>query len=114
MHRLTARFLLILLLVGTFAPVALAIAAPAPHACCMRKPLHDAASHSSTFSAPASCCSHDCCRPLNRAHWANIERALDSAQFIFVKERITAASAGILSTPDRSQFGRAPPYLSVA
>ncbi len=41
MHRLTARLLLVLLLVGTFAPVALAISAPVPHACCMRKPLHD-------------------------------------------------------------------------
>src|SRR5882672_6743134 len=41
MHRLTARLLLVLLLVGTFAPVALAISAPVLHACCMRKPLHD-------------------------------------------------------------------------
>ena len=33
MHRLTARFLLILLLVGSFAHVGLAVSTPPPHAC---------------------------------------------------------------------------------
>ena len=41
MYRLTARLLLALLLAGTFVPVAMAISAPVPHACCMRKPMHD-------------------------------------------------------------------------
>ena len=40
MHRLTARLLLVLLLVGVFVPVALAISATSAHACCMRKPMH--------------------------------------------------------------------------
>ena len=41
MYRLTARLLLVLLLAGTFVPVAMAVSAPVPHACCMRKPMHD-------------------------------------------------------------------------
>src|SRR5437899_354938 len=39
MNRWTARVLLLLLLMGTFGPVALAISASAQHACCMRKPM---------------------------------------------------------------------------
>jgi hypothetical protein len=37
MHRLTARILLVLVLVGTFAPLALATSGSPQHACCMRK-----------------------------------------------------------------------------
>ena len=64
MHRLTARFLLTLMLVGIVTPVALAISAPAPHACCIRKPMHDHATRSREFNAPPTCCSHDCCHAL--------------------------------------------------
>jgi hypothetical protein len=46
MHRVTARSLLVLLLVGVFVPVGLAIAAAPPHACCLRKAMHDGAPHS--------------------------------------------------------------------
>ena len=63
MHRLTARLLLILMLSGTLAPAALAISAPAPHACCKRKPLHNHGGHSSEFQA-SDCGNHNCCRPL--------------------------------------------------
>jgi len=62
MHRLTARLLLTLMLVGVFAPVALAISAPAPHACCMRKPMHDHSLPGSEFHSSAGHCEHDCCR----------------------------------------------------
>src|SRR5258708_13412015 len=44
MHPLTARLLLVLLLVGTFAPVALPISAPCPHAACLTNPPHPQAS----------------------------------------------------------------------
>ena len=64
MHRAIARLLLVLLLVGIFVPVALAISATPPHACCMRKPMHDRSSHNAEFQAPPGCCQHDCCRPL--------------------------------------------------
>ena len=69
MHRLIARLLLVLLLVGTFAPVALAISAPLPHACCMRKPMHDHGSRSLEIQNVGS--DHqNCCPPVTTAHWA--------------------------------------------
>jgi hypothetical protein len=69
MHRLTARLLLVFMLVGTFAPAALAISTPPPHACCMRKPMHDQAVPQAEFQA-IDCCSHNCCRPLTVSHRA--------------------------------------------
>src|SRR5277367_2338203 len=50
MHRLTARVLMVLLLAGVLVPVAEAITAPTPHACCLRKPMHD--SQDAEFQAP--------------------------------------------------------------
>jgi len=70
MHRLTASLLLILMLLGTFAPAALAISAESPHACCKRKPLHDHGGHSSEFGGPDTA-NHDCCRPLTIAQRAH-------------------------------------------
>jgi len=72
MHRLTARLLLVLLLVGTLAPVALAISAPSAHACCMRKPMHDHGSRS-LASQVADGENHNCCPPVTTAHWAELE-----------------------------------------
>ncbi|HXM21139.1 MAG TPA: hypothetical protein VN948_07740 [Terriglobales bacterium] len=115
MHRLTARLLLVLLLVGVFAPVALAISATPPHACCMRKPMHDRASHNAEFQAPPGCCQHDCCRPLPVPQWAHLSRSA-SAQ-------VTPASATLLSdrrplrfatTVNHAHSGRAPPQFSIA
>jgi len=70
MHRLTARLLLVFLLVGTFAPVALAVSsAPPPHACCMRKAMHhDEAPQTELRSVDNG--HHNCCGPLTVAHWA--------------------------------------------
>jgi len=76
MHRLTARFLLVLMLVGTIAPVALAISAPAPHACCLRKPAHHHGSSDLEVHA-ASCDSHSCCSPVTTAHWAELESGMN-------------------------------------
>jgi len=71
MYRLTARLLLVLLLVGTLAPAALAISAPPPHACCMRKVLHDHGSRSLELQAAGS--RHNkCCPPGTTAHWAEL------------------------------------------
>jgi hypothetical protein len=115
MHRLTARFVLVLLLVGVFAPVALAISAPAPHACCLRKPMHDRSSHNSEFNAPPGCCQHDCCRPLTVSQWANLSPAASAQR--------TAASTTLQSDQRPTHFaadlknahsGRAPPQFSIA
>ncbi|HXZ33638.1 MAG TPA: hypothetical protein VEH30_15280 [Terriglobales bacterium] len=71
MHRQTARLLLIFLLVGIFTPLVLAVSAPVPHACCMRKPLHARNAHDSQLNAPPGCCNHDCCRPQTARKWAH-------------------------------------------
>jgi len=115
MHRLTARLLLILLLVSVFAPVALAISTPAPHACCMRKPMYDGSTHNSSFQAPATCCNHDCCRPLTVSYWAQIRPT--------VKASVTPPTSTLQSEPrsipdiagtDTAHSGRAPPQFSIA
>jgi len=113
MRRLTARLLLILLLVGIFVPVALAISAPPPHACCVRKPLHNHASRAPEFQATDSG-RHDCCRPLAVSHWAQ-PRPRISAHFAH-------SSATPLSEPRpvhrpanlaASHSVRAPPQSSI-
>ena len=76
MHRLTARLLLVLLLTGIFVPVALAVSAPLPHACCMRKPMHDHGSSSRELQAVGSQ-SHNCCPPVTTAHWAELGSGID-------------------------------------
>jgi hypothetical protein len=69
MHRLTVRLLLVLTLVGTLAPVALAISVPVPHACCMRKPMHDYGSRSVEVQGVGG--EHrNCCPPVTTGHWA--------------------------------------------
>jgi hypothetical protein len=114
MHRLTARLLLILLLVSVFAPVALAISTPAPHACCMRK-AHDGDRQDSEFQAPADCCQHSCCRPLTVSLWAHVQLSTNT--------HVVPASVPLpsdlgtihrISRGDRSHFVRGPPQLSIA
>ena len=77
MYRLTARLLLVLLLAGTFVPVAMAISAPVPHACCMRKPMHDHGSGSPELR-PVGHQNHNCCPPVTTAHWAELGSGADS------------------------------------
>src|SRR5579863_3126962 len=64
MQRCTARFLLLLALVGTFLPLALSATAPPVRACCLRAAHHcHSASESEQRSVTAAGgCSHDCCR----------------------------------------------------
>ena len=78
MYRLTARLLLVLLLVGTFAPAALAIAAPVQHACCMRKPMHDHGSGSREIRAVGGD-QHSCCPTAISAHWAELGSGVHSS-----------------------------------
>jgi hypothetical protein len=67
--RLTARFLLVLLLAGTFTPVALALSMPSPHACCARKVAHQHSSQGPAFQS-VSCEDHRCCAPVTKVEWA--------------------------------------------
>jgi hypothetical protein len=80
MHRLTARFLLVLLLVGTFA-VALALSAPPPHACCLRKPLQDHGSASPEFQS-AGTEHNNCCPPVTTAQWAEMGLGMSTSSSI--------------------------------
>lgn len=115
MHRLTARVLLILLLVGTLAPVALAISAPSLHACCMRKPMRGAATPNAEFYAPRPCCGHHCCPTLTVSHWAHAAQrngahsltAAPGVELVIVLNEPLSHVVGVLST-------RAPPQFSIA
>jgi|SRR5580692_10710824 hypothetical protein len=115
MHRLTARVLLVLLLVGLFVPVALAIAAAPPHACCVRKAMHGRPSHDSEFNAPQGCCQHDCCRTLTVAQWAHLNpsastRRTPPSASLQAELRWVYFAASIKHAPS----GRAPPQFSIA
>jgi hypothetical protein len=112
-HRLTARLLLILLLVSAFAPVALAISTPEPHACCLRKPMRDGQRDPEIQSRP-DCCRHDCCRPLTVSLWAHFAPLANA--------RVTPASVPLTSelrlihrtiSGNRSDSVRAPPQFSI-
>ena len=77
MYRLTARLLLVLLLAAIFVPVAMAISAPLPHACCMRKPLDDHGSGRREIR-DGDGQNHNCCPPVTTAHWAQLGPGADS------------------------------------
>jgi hypothetical protein len=86
MHRLTARFLLLLALVGNLAPLALAATAPPPRACCLRKGVHSC--HDSLASdsgqlviRDASCCDHDCLSPRFSVPFAASSTILSTVPF---------------------------------
>jgi len=110
---MTARLLLMLLFTGVFVPVALAISAPAPHACCMRKPMHQPGD--AEFQAPPGCCNHDCCRPLTVSHFAQLKPAASD----IVSPRATgflsnAEPTHLICAFDVSHAGRAPPQVSLS
>jgi hypothetical protein len=75
MHRLIARLLLIVTLVGNLAPLALAATAAPPHACCVRKAVHHChESSSSETNQPhvhsAGCCNQHCGTAVTTVRWA--------------------------------------------
>ena len=78
MHRLTARLLLWAALVGTFAPLTMALSAQLPHACCIRKAhrCHESAGASSEAAFQSSDSEkHSCCRALAVTQWAQPQPA---------------------------------------
>ncbi len=120
MQRLIARFLLLFTLVGTFVPLALAVSATPPHACCVRKiahQCHGSARPESDHPAVgnANCCSHDCCRGVNTSKSAHPENFLSSVLALYVDARVpdlrfeTPVTEAIASKP-----ARAPPQVSIA
>jgi len=115
MHRVTAKLLLTLLLVGLSAPAALAITLPNPHACCLRKPMHGQTSHNAEFNAPPGCCQHDCCRPLTGSRWAQ-PCSSDRSQVNPTNATLQAElqPSHFPAVIDRSHSGRAPPQFSIS
>lgn len=114
MQRLTARFLLLLAIVGTFAPLALAVTSASSHACCLRMAhrCHDSVAVDSgevAIRAP-SCCGHDCCRAVTTPQWAHAQprttALLAQNADAFVADLSPSYSVAELST---SQSPRAPP-----
>jgi hypothetical protein len=117
MQRLTARFLLVFALVGTFVPLALAVTAAPPHACCLRKSVHQC--HGSDPDERAirsnSCCKQNYSRAVTTSQWAHPQSSLTSfsAQTIESRQaesRVEAPANELLS----SQSTRAPPQLCLA
>ena len=118
MQRLTARFLVLFALAGTFVPVALAATAAPPHACCIRKAMHQC--HGSGQSDQlmirgAGCCGHDCSRGVTTSQWAHPQPASDAAIVHQLRAHIPDASCqAVLSDLFSSRSSRAPPFSAVA
>jgi hypothetical protein len=74
MHRLIARFLLLVSLAANLGPLATAIVAAPLHACCVRKAhqCHDSETEQLVIR-DASCCSHDCGRAITTSQWAQAQ-----------------------------------------
>jgi hypothetical protein len=113
MHRLTARFSLLIALLGSFAPAAFAVMATPPHACCVRKAHrgHDSVDPETelAFSAP-SCCKNNGCRAVTSARWAHAQPRRES----FLTQSVNPlAAASPLDAPPTApaqfQASRAPP-----
>jgi hypothetical protein len=119
MHRLTARFLLLFAIVGTFAPLALAGTAAPQHACCLRKGVHQC--HGSAPESDrrsihdTSCCNHDGRRAVTTSQWA---QALQATTAAFVQDIEARIAESRTDSPDAKRFSsqstRAPPEISIA
>jgi len=119
MQRLTAKFLLLFALAGSFVPLALAATAAAPHACCIRKAHHchdsegQAEESEKLIVRAADCCNHDCCRAVTTPQWAHPQPRMTAISAQKFDAQI-AESTPTTPAPQRSesQSTRAPPQLS--
>ncbi len=121
MHRLTARFLLLLALVGNLIPLALASVAEQPHACCVRKAAHlhpchggGIADSSRASIHDASCCNHDCCRAVTRAQWAHPQPRMATLCREVIRRVPELGKNPSAQEGFALQSTRAPPYCSLA
>jgi len=127
MSRWTAKFLLLVLLAGLFAPMATAASMPAQH--CVRKPMAVQAQsmsgchhHAAPAAAPTyvklafvsrQCCNeHECCRSTVRSHWAQVNRPALLGQIDRVNDQVSTLHASFddLALPSY-HFVRGPPAL---
>ncbi len=117
MQRLTARFLLLFALLGTFVPLALEVTAAPPHACCLRKSAHQC--HGSDPEERAfrdtSCCNQNYSRAVTTSQWAHPRSSLASLSVRTVEARLIESR--VQAPANRrfaSQSTRAPPQVSIA
>src|ERR1700741_4135301 len=76
MQRFTARFLLLIALVGTFVPLAMQGKAAPSRACCRRQAAHHCHESAETnpndsVASQTGCCNHDCCHAVTSSQWAH-------------------------------------------
>jgi hypothetical protein len=120
MHRLTARFLLLFALAGTFVPLALAATTPPMHACCRRKAAHschDSAALESEQLAirGTGCCTQGAGRALTTAQWANPQPGMTAAFAPAADACLTESHPDTPATNlAASDSTRAPPQISLA
>ena len=114
MQRLTARFLLLFALIGTFLPTALQASVAPPRACCLRMAHHCHESSGTGSQEPvfrdASCCDHNCCRGVATSQCATPEQPAAASFSIqiagSISPTLTASPTALRFT---SNSTRAPP-----
>jgi hypothetical protein len=113
MQRLIARLLLLVALAGNFIPLALAATAAPPHACCIRKThkCHSPVAESEQLALrEAGSCSHDCCRGVTTARWAQLQSSHTAVAQHDVTGRESETHSNAPTTVQfASQSTRAPP-----
>jgi len=128
MHRWTAKFLLLAMLLPAFGPLALARTGPSDAMHCMRKPVqaaqptmhcHHGMAETSAPSSPeasfrpSDCCcvNHDCCRGLKTSEWARPASNLLSCVSLLIEPAPASQLALRLSADLAGQDStRAPPH----
>ncbi|MFY9909584.1 MAG: hypothetical protein WCF22_03375 [Candidatus Sulfotelmatobacter sp.] len=119
MHRLTARVLLLLALAGNLIPLAMAITAASPHACCMRMAhhCHEAASADAgklVFRDPC-CCNSSSRRAATTAQWAHPKTRSTQVGAPAVERLVRSIRSSFASSQSASsRSSRAPPQFSIA
>jgi hypothetical protein len=119
MQRLTARFLLLFALVGNIVPLALAVTATPPHACCIRKTHRCHGPALAESDQPVvrdpGCCNHGCCRAVTTSQWASLQPCAASAFMQEVDARAPISQTIPASTElAASHSTRAPPLVFIA
>jgi hypothetical protein len=117
MQRLTAKLLLLFALVGTFVPLALAVTAAPPHACCLRKAVHQC--HGSDPDERAirgnSCCGPNSSRAVTTSQFAHPGTSLASISAQTVEAQVAESRTKTPATKlFASQSTRAPPQVSIS
>lgn len=115
MHRLTARCLLLVALLGNLLPLALAATSAPLRACCLRKGIHHCQdSPTSENEQPvirdASCCNRGCGRAVTTTQWAHPQSEAVAFFLQVVNAHLAGAQPNSPANPSAEfQSSRAPP-----